>query len=731
MTYDQAQSPRLGQRTPVESTYVRMFSGGEVPEAAWPGQIIYINEEQILQIYNGTAWEDIAGGTVGQLTFVGSDIPTSQSVGDVWFNTADSNRMYVAKSVGANEIKAGEWEVVTGEAPPITSTTHIYHQDTPPTVASSPPPKDNDFWYETPQNKQYYYQSTAPGLHWVLVRDTGIQQAQDTADAAQETADAAQSTADTKIQTYYEPGFIPDESSPTGYLLDPDWVNPDPENDPDAIAPNLWVPIVGKTVGDTWYQTDDRNHPYYYNGTVWLDAKDPNINMITPISADVAANSGAIADLNLALEEVSLTATSANNSADTADGRVSMSDYNPGQDDVTYEVTRLERNEETGLPELVTVAVPRVNGSIWFTRTRPRSNICTNPSLETNLNGWSSDSDTTFEQMAHTYVPAGLYTIHVYSGSLAQEHWISWGESSRPACVEGQVYTASVYAELVSGNGLGLTLTLRWYDAGDALISTDVGPALDLAPGGFDPNSVGTMAEPRMWVTGTAPENAVSFAVREVSPASNAGDQWHTGAMLVEQEDDLGRYFDGDSYDCSWEATAHGSISTMEGDKIIAIWELRDQDWIRKYFTENAIYSIDASKLTGSLDALILADNTIAPDKMIAAQVLASEALQAGDLVHIWNSSGSFRVRKADALAGYEAHGFVLDSATLGSFVPVFHQGYNPFMVNQVPGVQFLAAAGKVTGQPPWAVGQIAQRVGFAPTTSVLNFSPMQPIKII
>src|SRR6185503_19141793 len=103
MTYDQAQSPRLGQRTQVESTSVQMFSGGEVPEAAWPGQLIYINEEQVLQIYNGTAWEDVTGGDIGQLTFIGPDVPLSQAKGDVWFNSANENRMYVAMSAGADQ----------------------------------------------------------------------------------------------------------------------------------------------------------------------------------------------------------------------------------------------------------------------------------------------------------------------------------------------------------------------------------------------------------------------------------------------------------------------------------------------------------------------------------------------------------------------------------------------------------------------------------------------------
>ena len=174
MVFDQAQSPRLGVRAPVESTSVRMFAGGEIPEAAWPGQLIYRSDDQILQIFNGDAWEDVTGGDLGQLTFVGPTPPVSQHPGDIWFNTSDGNRMYIARSVGADEIAAGEWELVSAAAPPLVPGTHIYHQDTPPGALDVPPPANNDFWYETPQNKQYYYSSAAPGTHWIFVQDLGI-----------------------------------------------------------------------------------------------------------------------------------------------------------------------------------------------------------------------------------------------------------------------------------------------------------------------------------------------------------------------------------------------------------------------------------------------------------------------------------------------------------------------------------------------------------------------------
>lgn len=43
------------------------------------------------------------------VTFAQATIPTSVAIGDLWVDTDNENRIYRAESVGANEIKAGEW----------------------------------------------------------------------------------------------------------------------------------------------------------------------------------------------------------------------------------------------------------------------------------------------------------------------------------------------------------------------------------------------------------------------------------------------------------------------------------------------------------------------------------------------------------------------------------------------------------------------------------------------
>lgn len=622
MTFDQAQSPRLGQRTPIESTIVQIFDvdpatpTADLIEAAWPGMLIFRQDIGILQIYNGEmgAWQDVAGGVAGQLTYVGPDEPAGGPfrVGDVWY--------------------------------------------------------DSDAGY-----KPYVWNGTA----WVPTAGAG------------------------GIQTHYDPGFVPDAGG-----------NP------------VWVPIPGAT-GDVWYQSDDQGHVWWFDGTAWIDVTDPTINQNM---SGVLANADAITSLQQALAEASFVATSANNTADTADGRVSMSDYEPGTDDVVYEQTTL--NPDTG--QTITTLVPRVNGSIWFVRTRPRRNLCANPSLETNTSGWTA-SGATLNRANNIPVPAGEYTLLVTNSGLAEEHSVAYGLAVPVPCTPGNAYSASVYAELVAGSGAGMTLSIIWLGGAGTEISRTTGAPYQLLLNAFDPAVLGTRAEPRLWVAGTAPAGAVWFYVRQIAPAANTNDTWHTGAMLIEAEDDLGRYFDGSSVDGYWDGTAHAAQSVLRGDQIQEVWELRDSEWIRKWFTDSALASLDVAKLVSvggsSLNGALVGDHTLAPDKMIAAQVLASEALAAGDLVNLYSSDGAFLVRRASSSLGYEAHGFAWAPCAQNVYAYVHHTGY-ALTTGLSPGSAWLGDAGKVSARPPSSVGALVQKVGSAPSANVLNFAPTTPVLI-
>lgn len=138
----------------------------------------------------------------------------------------------------------------------------------------------------------------------------------------------------------------------------------------------------------------------------------------------------------------------------------------------------------------------------------------------------------------------------------------------------------------------------------------------------------------------------------------------------------------------------------------------------------------DAGKVA-ALDSSGRISNTILPVGLgpDTALITTSEALAAGDLVNIWESTGA-KARKADPLAaGKEAHGFVLLSAASGAQATVYFEGTNTSVTGLVPGAQFLGTtAGKCTNTAPTASGSVVQRVGFAISATAMNFNASDPI---
>lgn len=92
-------------------------------------------------------------------------IPTSISVGDLWFDTDDGNKMYRAGAVGATTIASGKWELVVA-----TSIT-VFAQNAIPTSLAI-----GDVWYDTDDNNKPYRAAavgatTIAAGAWVLLND--------------------------------------------------------------------------------------------------------------------------------------------------------------------------------------------------------------------------------------------------------------------------------------------------------------------------------------------------------------------------------------------------------------------------------------------------------------------------------------------------------------------------------------------------------------------------------
>lgn len=118
----------------------------------------------------------------------------------------------------------------------------------------------------------------------------------------------------------------------------------------------------------------------------------------------------------------------------------------------------------------------------------------------------------------------------------------------------------------------------------------------------------------------------------------------------------------------------------------------------------------------------------VGPDTV---QIVASEALAAGDLVNIWSNAGTASARKADASAvGKEAHGFVLAAVSSAAQATIYFEGSNTQLTGLVAGNQFLSATvpGKTQAAAPTGTGQLVQVVGFATSATSMNFQSRLPI---
>lgn len=142
----------------------------------------------------------------------------------------------------------------------------------------------------------------------------------------------------------------------------------------------------------------------------------------------------------------------------------------------------------------------------------------------------------------------------------------------------------------------------------------------------------------------------------------------------------------------------------------------------------------DAGKIV-ALDSSGKLDNSIMPSGIGAdTEVMAtSENLSAGDLVNIWNDSGTRKARKADASNGRRAHGFVLAGTSSPNNATVYLSGDITGLTSLTPGTTYYlsgATAGAATSTAPSTAGYISQEIGTAVSTTSIAFEQQMPITL-
>jgi len=143
----------------------------------------------------------------------------------------------------------------------------------------------------------------------------------------------------------------------------------------------------------------------------------------------------------------------------------------------------------------------------------------------------------------------------------------------------------------------------------------------------------------------------------------------------------------------------------------------------------------DAGKIL-ALDASGRIDNSVLPVGLGSdtKSIVCSENLAAGNLVNVWNDTGTVKVRKADASgsnAGKIANGFVLASYNSAESALVYFEGTITGLSGLTPGTpMFLSGstAGLSTATAPTASGHCVQRIGTAISADELSFEPGEPV---
>jgi hypothetical protein len=183
--------------------------------------------------------------------------PTGAGIndGDLWIDTDDGNKLYVR--VSGAWVSAQDNAIATAQAT-ADGKNKIFRTTTAPTATAI-----GDTWFDTDDgNKLYYWTGSA----WVSVQDTAIA--------------TAQATADSKIKTFYQ------TSAPTA-----------------------------TGVGDVWFDTDDGNKQYRWNGSSWVSVQDTAIAAATS-AANAATTAAAAASSAAAAAQSAATAAQT-----TADGK--------------------------------------------------------------------------------------------------------------------------------------------------------------------------------------------------------------------------------------------------------------------------------------------------------------------------------------------------------------------------------------------------------------------------
>lgn len=245
--------------------------------------------------------------------------------------------------------------------------------------------------------------------------------------------------------------------------------------------------------------------------------------------------------------------------------------------------------------------------------TTTRTNLCTNPSFETDTTGWGVGASTTLARVtSDSYI--GGASLQMTANS-AVDTTARIRPNPEYSATAGVTYSASAYVKTTAGNNRNIQIALSFHNS--------VGTTLLLTGGTITPFTVGG-AWTRLEVTATAPTNTVGVRIFIYHQLTNpsVSNVALVDAILLEESATVGDYFDGSTSPlCSWTGTVNNSTS-VEQSTYFPVYRGYIQEWPQEYPETGK----DATVNISCVDALsILGGTEVAVDELTAR-------VQAGEL---------------------------------------------------------------------------------------------------
>lgn len=179
------------------------------------------------------------------------------------------------------------------------------------------------------------------------------------------------------------------------------------------------------------------------------------------------------------------------------------------------------------------------------------TNLVTNPSIETNTTGWTVNAGGETLTKLSTQSLFGAYSLYCETTAAGgAEGFYGPGTGTNGIAVTANTaytFTAYVYTAYATTQ-----LTITWYAAGGALVSTDT-QAITASAGNWV----------RHTLTATSPATGVFAALGVTEAAGTATPiSWFTDGINFVAADHATTYIDGDQPGCEWNGTKHASTST-------------------------------------------------------------------------------------------------------------------------------------------------------------------------